>query len=116
MLSFILFFFFSSRRRHTRCALVTGVQTCALPISVGVDRILVRPVIALEDPWPAALQPPARHPVARQHMILIVDNAQFDAEGRATLSADDVDPVLEPQFVPVPRPLDRKSTRLNSSH
>src|SRR3546814_18180186 len=31
--SFATFFFFSSRRRHTRCALVTGVQTCALPIS-----------------------------------------------------------------------------------
>src|SRR3546814_8532384 len=30
-LCFIVFFF-SSRRRHTRCALVTGVQTCALPI------------------------------------------------------------------------------------
>src|SRR3546814_2101997 len=29
-------FFFSSRRRHTRCALVTGVQTCALPISMGL--------------------------------------------------------------------------------
>src|SRR3546814_20759892 len=29
---YFLFFFFSSRRRHTRCALVTGVQTCALPI------------------------------------------------------------------------------------
>src|SRR3546814_7981017 len=29
---FCWFFFFSSRRRHTRCALVTGVQTCALPI------------------------------------------------------------------------------------
>src|SRR3546814_17291400 len=29
----VLYFFFSSRRRHTRCALVTGVQTCALPIS-----------------------------------------------------------------------------------
>src|SRR3546814_5324452 len=28
----IMTFFFSSRRRHTRCALVTGVQTCALPI------------------------------------------------------------------------------------
>src|SRR3546814_6312804 len=28
----LLLFFFSSRRRHTRCALVTGVQTCALPI------------------------------------------------------------------------------------
>src|SRR3546814_7571812 len=29
----MLVLFFSSRRRHTRCALVTGVQTCALPIS-----------------------------------------------------------------------------------
>src|SRR3546814_8937029 len=29
-------FFFSSRRRHTRCALVTGVQTCALPICMVV--------------------------------------------------------------------------------
>src|SRR3546814_20440342 len=39
---FSVLFFFSSRRRHTRCALVTGVQTCALPIfgrGVGdVDR------------------------------------------------------------------------------
>src|SRR3546814_9528051 len=32
-ISYYLCFFFSSRRRHTRCALVTGVQTCALPIS-----------------------------------------------------------------------------------
>src|SRR3546814_3673972 len=29
--SCLFLFFFSSRRRHTRCALVTGVQTCALP-------------------------------------------------------------------------------------
>src|SRR3546814_2366110 len=29
---YVVLFFFSSRRRHTRCALVTGVQTCALPI------------------------------------------------------------------------------------
>src|SRR3546814_5169980 len=28
--------FFSSRRRHTRCALVTGVQTCALPICCSI--------------------------------------------------------------------------------
>src|SRR3546814_3647402 len=34
-----MWFFFSSRRRHTRCALVTGVQTCALPIlAVRGDR------------------------------------------------------------------------------
>src|SRR3546814_1320853 len=31
----VLSVFFSSRRRHTRCALVTGVQTCALPIYIG---------------------------------------------------------------------------------
>src|SRR3546814_16406656 len=30
-------FFFSSRRRHTRCALVTGVQTCALPIAASLQ-------------------------------------------------------------------------------
>src|SRR3546814_5912736 len=37
--------FFSSRRRHTSCALVTGVQTCALPIflclAVHCDLVLV---------------------------------------------------------------------------
>src|SRR3546814_3536814 len=33
-------FFFSSRRRHTRCALVTGVQTCALPISLAFGLLL----------------------------------------------------------------------------
>src|SRR3546814_5470144 len=32
------FFFLSSRRRHTRCALVTGVQTCALPIFIASGR------------------------------------------------------------------------------
>src|SRR3546814_2081974 len=32
-----MFFFFSSRRRHTRCELGSGVQTCALPISVAAE-------------------------------------------------------------------------------
>src|SRR3546814_5564450 len=36
MINCLCIFFFSSRRRHTRCALVTGVQTCALPILVVV--------------------------------------------------------------------------------
>src|SRR3546814_13956007 len=41
-------FFFSSRRRHTRCALVTGVQTCALPIcSHGQSVSMVGP----DDIW-----------------------------------------------------------------
>src|SRR3546814_18328375 len=36
MMTFLLFFF-SSRRRHTSCALVTVVQTCALPISPAAE-------------------------------------------------------------------------------
>src|SRR3546814_12115642 len=51
------FFFFSSRRRHTRCALVTGVQTCALPIyvikaedrAVGIDESRLDNVVQLPD-------------------------------------------------------------------
>src|SRR3546814_4566450 len=35
-------FFFSSRRRHTRCALVTGVQTCALPICPSPKNAMLR--------------------------------------------------------------------------
>src|SRR3546814_15496996 len=31
-----MYFVFTSRRRHTRCALVTGVQTCALPIFIAL--------------------------------------------------------------------------------
>src|SRR3546814_10266760 len=43
--------FVSSRRRHTRCALVTGVQTCALPIS------LAEAALALDEPaWLAAAE------------------------------------------------------------
>src|SRR3546814_10617921 len=43
-------FFFSSRRRHTRCALVTGVQTCALPIwaSMSVSVIAISTVLPLD--------------------------------------------------------------------
>src|SRR3546814_2628594 len=41
-LCLLLIFFFSSRRRHTRCALVTGVQTCALPICPSVRRRAAR--------------------------------------------------------------------------
>src|SRR3546814_6845990 len=39
----ISLFFFSSRRRHTRCALVTGVQTCALPIFSDVEPQIAPP-------------------------------------------------------------------------
>src|SRR3546814_4608784 len=43
-------FFFSSRRRHTRCALVTGVQTCALPI-LGKKEIKDIPILGKLMEW-----------------------------------------------------------------
>src|SRR3546814_3945391 len=45
-----VFFFFSSRRRHTRCALVTGVQTCALPIyQASILAALAVPLFVIDE-------------------------------------------------------------------
>src|SRR3546814_4638744 len=67
-------FFFSSRRRHTRCALVTGVQTCALPISQGLGL----PTEGVEkaqllDRIEAFLHAQSRE---RKRTLLIIDEAQ----------------------------------------
>src|SRR3546814_5583456 len=57
-----VFLFFSSRRRHTRCALVTGVQTCALPISSADYRLyalkggVARPGLVRVDSGGAAIE------------------------------------------------------------
>src|SRR3546814_3266874 len=47
---YVFLFFFSSRRRHTRCALVTGVQTCALPILIvtAAATIVLDLIVAVE--------------------------------------------------------------------
>src|SRR3546814_1514070 len=42
-----LVFFFSSRRRHPRCALVTGVQSCARPLTVALVAALPKPARGL---------------------------------------------------------------------
>src|SRR3546814_10601219 len=55
-------FVFSSRRRHTRCALVTGVQTCALPISALIGQVLD----VIDN---------------GAHAVLRVARAELDAEG-----------------------------------
>src|SRR3546814_20584897 len=53
LLLFVVLFFFSSRRRHTRCALVTGVQTCALPISaISASQLQI-----IKDLWGGELPP-----------------------------------------------------------
>src|SRR3546814_1828438 len=50
-MTFMFYFFFSSRRRHTRCALVTGVQTCALPISEAETRTRLIDIALVEAGW-----------------------------------------------------------------
>src|SRR3546814_10353564 len=61
----IFIFFFSSRRRHTRCALVTGVQTCALPISAprqsaSAHRLMVLPKRASGPTIPPSFSAPTQ--------------------------------------------------------
>src|SRR3546814_9647051 len=66
-------FFFSSRRRHTSCAVVTGVQTCALPISAtGRDgcrllfaaAILATSSVLCGSPTAARAEPQGQQPAA----------------------------------------------------
>src|SRR3546814_7018921 len=57
---YFVMFFFSSRRRHTRCALVTGVQTCALPILPvnGIGKFLAIGLNYADHAREAGLEPP----------------------------------------------------------
>src|SRR3546814_4021979 len=75
---FVVFFFFASRRRHTICALVTGVQTCALPILSARFRSSTR-MIYLESPGTMTfdiIDVPSISAIARQNNILVAaDNA-----------------------------------------
>src|SRR3546814_5832746 len=81
-------FFFSSRRRHTRCALVTGVQTCALPIFVVSDspawRRLTGQSLAdlLDRGWVAAIHPDERRDIRRQWRAAVARGCSIDIEAR----------------------------------
>src|SRR3546814_19964921 len=63
----MFYFFFSSRRRHTSCALVTGVQTCALPIFVAANHNSHVDTIVLLCLFPAKLLPKLRPVAAADH-------------------------------------------------
>src|SRR3546814_3428447 len=58
-------FFFSSRRRHTRCALVTGVQTCALQIFWRLQP----PPESLDVRGPNFLDPPQKEFLDRKSVV-----------------------------------------------
>src|SRR3546814_8329001 len=102
----LFLFFFSSRRRHTRCALVTGVQTCALPICLtcleaGIARPEIKFLLISRAGGDMAFAVDAHHlprVVDHREAVVVMLAIQLEKAG------GDVD--LQ----------DRKSTRLNSSH
>src|SRR3546814_15153029 len=102
-------FFFSSRRRHTRCALVTGVQTCALPICAPSSmRMLVAvmiPAVMMMAPMADTLICAAFGIEGRQHMFAA--SAQPLAHPRDHMVVPDAHPVAPHLRRKVP--VDRKS-------
>src|SRR3546814_942339 len=114
-------FFCSSRRRHTRCALVTGVQTCALPISWGSYFAEIRTLTGTTDGpidwtigggWPVS--PPAADPMLgphAEHQGMTMAHAAPRPGDLARVIA-----AVRPLNLAAPVMVDRKSTRLNSSH
>src|SRR3546814_5857461 len=106
-ISCIVFFFFSSRRRHTRCALVTGVQTCALPIS---GPALTRTLVGVIGVAPLLVVSAILLSVALACVVLLGRWAR--AHGARRNEAGHEDAVGGSMW----DGLDRKSTRLNSSH
>src|SRR3546814_3606743 len=118
--------FFSSRRRHTRCALVTGVQTCALPISfagrprgeptpsAGFDSAVAR---VLGDEGGFVDDPVDRGGATN---FGISSRAHPDVDVASLTCEDAVTLYRERYWEPIGRDQlpaeDRKSTRVHSSH
>src|SRR3546814_2699133 len=106
-------FFFSIRRLHTSCALVTGFQTCSLPISparvagrVGEDGMID------DDDYES---PPPRRPLLRRKRVLIPLGVLL-AIFAAFLLLRTPDTDRDAMIAKYGGAQDRKSTRLNSSH
>src|SRR3546814_6856500 len=136
-MSVCICFFFSSRRRHTRCALVTGVQTCALPIfaaaaaEAGAEVLLIAGPVPLPTP-PGVIRVDVETAVemaAEVEAGLPVDAAIMVAAVADWRAADTAPQKIKKDGSGQVPPLalaenpdilaglaDRKSTRLNSSH
>src|SRR3546814_19124095 len=112
----LFIFFFSSRRLHTRCALVTGVQTCALPFFCcakigeaevladgGVTGILITSPVAA----PAAIERLVQLAATAKGLMAVVDHSGVADRLQAALAATeagldvviDIDPGIAPPGV-----------------
>src|SRR3546814_8536966 len=128
LLLFLYFFFFSSRRRHTSCALVTGVQTCALPIFfqlvdteaveiLGLRLLLARLQVVEIHGSASSLPRPALAFEGRT--ILTPPHSDIPPKGTRQMSQTLPDSMTAIEIREPGGPevlVDRKSTRLNSSH
>src|SRR3546814_17870885 len=88
-------FFFSSRRRHTRCALVTGVQTCALPISLSLEDADAADFAAALRRGRSAFDPPsatAARPLTQTHGITVPITPPAKAIGLTKVARPGTDP------------------------
>src|SRR3546814_8679928 len=129
----VVLFFFSSRRRHTRCALVTGVQTCALPIYIGdiatgqkdgqQKTFYIYNVCDHEDAYAETGNQAVSYTTGVPAMIgaAMILTGPWEGKGVFNMEHFDPDPfmdMLNKQGLPwqvKELPQDRKSTRMNSS-
>src|SRR3546814_2860881 len=86
-------FCFSSRRRHTRCALVTGVQTCALPI-LKIDTPLADPsvqlaVIPLKENDAAVVGPSIQRLFEQRLTSLTPSGEEPSSQDRVSIETED---------------------------
>src|SRR3546814_5281067 len=89
----MLSFFFSSRRRHTRCALVTGVHTCALPVLLLFDAMFLPSVERLRPQLPTVehfilFDAPAREGYLSYRDLIDAEDGDFE-----WVALDERDPV-----------------------
>src|SRR6187397_1528352 len=95
VLTNVRFFFFSSRRRHTIWCTVTGVQTCALPISPGTETIELGPLVETDaEALLAGVGAPKR---ARAEIMAVAEGNPLFLEQLAAVAAD-----AAPGALPIP--------------
>src|SRR3546814_8528735 len=111
-----MYYVFSSRRRHTRCSVVTGVQTCAFPFSrFALDFATIGMMLGCFGLgglcYAASVRPIVR---ALGERGMVTCGGAVLAASFAALTWTPVWPGLAAAMTGIG--LDRKSTRLNSSH